>query len=117
MGKFSAWRREGSETFGDLITAFQDLKGAYRKAGEELFTRARRKWTRGNCFKLEEGRFRLDIREKFFTVRVVRQWNRLPSEVVDAPFPGGAQGQAGWGFEQPGLEGGVRAWSRRVGTR
>ena len=37
-----------------------------------------------NGFKMEEGRFRLDIKEKFFTVRVVRYWNRLPSEAVDA---------------------------------
>ena len=40
---------------------------------------------KGKGFKLEKSRFQLNIRKKLFTVRVVRHWNRLPSEAVDVP--------------------------------
>ena len=68
----------------DLRAAFHHLKEGCKKEGDRFFNRICCDRTRGNGFKLKEGRFRLGIRKKFLTVRVVRQWNRLPREVVDA---------------------------------
>jgi len=60
-------------------------EGAYKKTEEGFFTRACSDGTRRNGFKLKEGRFRLNIRKKFFTLRVVRHCKKLPREVVAAP--------------------------------
>ncbi|PKU40660.1 hypothetical protein llap_9027 [Limosa lapponica baueri] len=81
---------------GDLIAAYQYLKAAYRRAGKGLFVRKCSDRTRGNGFKLEEGRFRLGTRKKFFAVRVVRHWNRFPGKLW-MPHP--------WKCSRPGLDG------------
>jgi len=58
--------------------AFQYVKGSYKKDGDKLFSRA-------CCDRTRRGRFRLNTRKKFFTMRVAKHWPRLPREVVDAP--------------------------------
>jgi len=102
---------------GDLIAAFQYLKGGYKKAGEGLFTRAHKDRMMGNAFKLREGRFRLDIRMKFFITRMVKHWKKLPREAVHGPSLAVFRASLDGGFEHPGLMEGVPAHGRGVGTR
>ncbi len=35
-------------------------------------------------FKLKEGRFKLDVKKKFFTQRAMKHWHSLPREAVGA---------------------------------
>ena len=97
-----------------LNAAFQYLKGAYKHEADGLFTRSDSDRTRGNGFKLKEGRFRLDVRRKYLTQRGVRCWHGCPEKLC-CPIPAGTQGQVGWGPGQSELVGGSPAQGRGWG--
>jgi len=101
LGLFSLEKRR---LRGDLIAAFQCITGANKQEGSQVLERVDNSRTRESGFKLKEGIFGLDIRGKFFTMRVVRCWNSCPErlwmhrpslEVFKARLDG-ALGSLGW---------------------
>lgn len=62
----------------------------------------------------KEGRFRLDLRREYFTLKVVKHWHRFPREVADESI----QGEVGWGFDQSDLvEDVLQGWLQGCWTR
>ena len=69
---------------GDLIETFKLIKGISQVDYNKFFTLSHDSKVRGHTCKLIKNRSRLDIRQKFFSQRVVTSWNQLPEEVVSA---------------------------------
>lgn len=79
---FIAWIKEAQ---GGFYCSIQ-IKGGCSKVGVNVFSQASSDKIRGNDQKLCQEKFSLDIRNTFFTERVVKYWNRLPRGVVELPF-------------------------------
>ena len=67
LKELSLYSLEKKRLQGDLIVAFQCLRGSYRKEGKRLFNGVCVERKRENGFKLKEYRCRLNIRKKSFT--------------------------------------------------
>ena len=67
MGLLSLEKRRLQE---DTVAAFQYLRGAYKKEGDQLFTRPDHDRTRRNGFKLREGKIKLMLEGNF----LLRAW-------------------------------------------
>ena len=116
LGLFSLEKRRLQ---GDLNAAIQYLKGDYEQEGNQLFTWVDSDRTKGNGFKLKEGRFWLDAGGSF-------HWEdgEEPAQAAQrgcgCPIPGGAQGKVGWALGQRAmvlaLIAGNAACGRRVGA-
>lgn len=69
---------------GDLIETFKLLNGYEDIDPNKFFTRNRQERTRGHRLKLFAPYARLDCRKYNFNVRVVKHWNKLSEEAVNA---------------------------------
>ena len=70
---------------GDMILVYQILTGKIRIDSTRLFTLAPAdQGTRGHALKLSKPTANRVLRQNFFSVRVVNQWNSLPNDVVTA---------------------------------
>lgn len=69
----------------DSINAYNNLKGIDRGEEERLLSAVSSDKTRHNGLKLKHRRFLLKIRKTIVTVRVDKQWKRLPREAVGSP--------------------------------
>ena len=71
---------------GDLIETFKILTGREHVNYSKFFELADvTNGLRGHSLKLFKPRCRTTVRQNFFSLRIVNEWNKLPLDVMEAP--------------------------------
>lgn len=77
-------------------------KEGNQNGGDNLFSRACCNRSRGDCFKIPEGKFRLEnIKEIFFTMKMVKPLALVVQRDGRCPIPETIPSQVVWGSAQP----------------
>ena len=69
---------------GDMIETYKILNGLEGIQPCELFSFNFGSSTRGNSFKLSKPRAKLNLRQNFYSHRIINAWNNLPDDIVSA---------------------------------
>ena len=72
-----------------MIEAYKILNGLYDESVThgilDLSRHHQARMNRGHNMKLYKNKARLNVRQKFFSIRIVDSWNDLPQRIIDSP--------------------------------
>jgi len=85
LEKLGLWSLENRRVRADLIEVYKIVIMAYLQSSLILFFEfSSCSWTRGHSLKLNKNRVRTDLRQHFFTERVINIWNKFDNDTVCA---------------------------------
>ena len=82
--KLGLWSLEDRRIRADLVEVYKMVYGLSSVRLSTFFEFSSLDWTRGHSLKLKKNRFRTELRQHFFSERVVNIWNKLDRDTVCA---------------------------------
>jgi len=84
LSQLGLWSLEERRNRADLIEVFKMYHGLSKLSFGTFFEMCQSDRTRGHALKLVKHRSKTDLRQHFFSERVVNRWNRLDEDTVSA---------------------------------
>ena len=82
LKKLGLWSLEDRRIRADLIEVFNIIPGLSTVNFSTFFEYTTHEKTRGHPLKLNKNQVRTDLRQHFFSERVINTWNKLDSDIV-----------------------------------